>query len=112
MKTIKRTRIELFIPDIPGGISKEVLDDLIEIAGIYYKGCTIIESIKGYYRSDKPLASTRDNITIIIMDIKYTIEEDPDYVDGLIKKFAEFINFRCKEDVVYYSYYTINAPDF
>ncbi|MBK9096895.1 MAG: hypothetical protein IPM14_02005 [bacterium] len=112
MKTIKRTRIELFIPFIRGGVSKEVLNDLIQIAGVFFKGCTVIDNVIGYYRSDEPLASTKDRITILIFDVKYTIKKDGKYIKKLIKTFSDFINNQFGEDVIYYSYYSVNSPNF
>lgn len=112
MKTIQRTRIELFIPFISRVDYKETINDLIEIAGVFFKGCTIIEKVDGYYRPEKTVDITPDIINILIVDVKYTIEKELEDIEKLIESLSGYVNRRFNEDVIYYSYYSINAPDF
>lgn len=86
MPLSEKTRIEVYLPDVPKRAYQDLLDILVREFTHTFGGCTILRGIEGSYLSQLGLVMA-DRINLVFTDVPLLPEED----FALLSQYADYL---------------------
>lgn len=95
MPLFEKVRIEVYIPDLPQSVYRELLDTLEMEFTYTFGGCTIVEGLHGSYQSQAGFRM-QDRVNLIYTDAPFTLDSRTStlslYTDMLYSAAFEALN--------------------
>lgn len=103
MKTVIKTRIEIYLPFKSINQYDTLKSNLIELFCFLFGGCTVIDKIDGYYRQPKTGDIIPDILDIICIDISRNNSLTTKHLIEFCKIITKYINGKLDEEYIYFS---------
>lgn len=107
MKIVDKTRVEFYIPSKADINYEDTFEFFKKHVNVYFRGCTIIDKVDGYYRYDRSMDIVKDIVNIVIVDISNPIFE----VENVIESLTGYLERNLDEKEIYFTYYSVKGPD-
>lgn len=99
MPLAEKTRVEVYLPDLPRAAYQNSLRTLTQEFTYTFGGCTIIRALDGYYLSRTGL-QIEDRINLIYTDTPYEFDRNFEIVSAYIDKLKAAVDTALEEEAV------------
>ena len=97
MPLSERTRVEVYLPDLPRAAYYNLLDELTQEFSYTFGGCTIIHGLDGSYLSEAG-SPIQDRINLIYTDTPYAFKENFQTISTYADKLKAAVNTALNEE--------------